>query len=162
MTRLTRRKKHLAAHAHIQTQTYTMWMRTVWCVASTALYQINDVSKLYKHLVDTQEHVKSKAHQLGTERESTPLASRISNSAVQCQHSHTKSGEVSPEVKQRALCHSDLQRIRITKIVPSQSATTLVERLQVRTSQDKDEHLHGRWWHMLTDHTPQRHIENLC
>ena len=53
--------------------------------------------------MDTQEHVESKAHQLGTERKSTPLASRISDSAVQCQHSHTKSGEVCLEVKQRAL-----------------------------------------------------------
>ena len=53
--------------------------------------------------MDTQEHEKSKAHQLGTERKSTPLASRILDSAVQCQHSHTKSGEVCLEVKQRAL-----------------------------------------------------------
>ena len=53
--------------------------------------------------MDTQEHVESKTYQLGTERKSTPLASRISDYAVQCQHSHTKSGEVCLEVKQRAL-----------------------------------------------------------
>ena len=42
-------------------------------------------------------------------------------------------------------CHSGLQRILNTLILPSQSETTLVERLQVRTWKDKDEHLHGRW-----------------
>ena len=53
--------------------------------------------------MDTQEHVESKTYQLGTERKSMPPASRTSNSAVQCQHSHAKSGEVCLEVKQRAL-----------------------------------------------------------
>lgn len=53
--------------------------------------------------MDTQEHEKSKAHKLATERKSTSLASRISDSAVQCQYYHSKFGEVRPEVKQRAL-----------------------------------------------------------
>ena len=46
LTREIRCKKHLATHAHIQTHTYTMWMRTVSCVASIVLYQSNGVSKL--------------------------------------------------------------------------------------------------------------------
>ena len=75
-------------------------MRTISCVASTVLYQINDVSNT---LTDTQEHVESKVHQLGTERKSMPLVSRIWDSELQCKHSHTKSGEVCLEVKQRAL-----------------------------------------------------------
>ena len=53
--------------------------------------------------MDTQEHEKSKAHKLATERKSTSLASRISDSAVQCQYYHSRFGEVRPEVKQRAL-----------------------------------------------------------
>ena len=103
LTRKIRRKKHLAAHAHIQTHTYTMWMRTVSCVASVVLYQINDVSELYNTLMDTQEQVESKTYHIGTEGKSTPFASFTSDSAVQWQHSHTKSGEVCLEVKQRAL-----------------------------------------------------------
>ena len=51
----------------------------------------------------TQEHADSKTYQLATERKSTCLASRISDSAVQCQYYHSKFGEVRPEVKQRAL-----------------------------------------------------------
>ena len=103
LTRKIRRKQHLAAHAHIQTNTHTMWMRTVSCVASVVLYQINDVSELYNTLMDTQEQVESKTYHLGTEGKSTPFASFTSDSAVQWQHSHTKSGEVCLEVKQRAL-----------------------------------------------------------
>ena len=53
-------------------------------------------------MMDTREQVESKAYQLGTGRKSTPLASRTSDYAVQCQQSHTKSGECL-EVKQRAL-----------------------------------------------------------
>ena len=102
LTRKIRRKQHLAAHAHIQTITHTMWMRTVSCVASVVLYQINDVSELYNTLMDTQEQVESKTYHLGTEGKSTPFASFTSDSAVQWQHSHTKSGEVCLEVKQRA------------------------------------------------------------
>ena len=75
------------------------------------------------------------------------FASRISDSAVQCQHSHTKSGEVCLEVKQRALPWSfrlaeNTENIDITITIRN---TTLVERLQVRTWKDKDDHLHGRW-----------------
>ena len=80
-----------------------MWMRTVSCVASVVLYQINDVSELYNTLMDTQEQVESKTYHLGTEGKSTPFASFTSDSAVQWQHSHTKSGEVCLEVKQCAL-----------------------------------------------------------
>ena len=53
--------------------------------------------------MDTEKHVESKAYQLGTERKSTPLASRSPDSAVQYHHSQTKSGEVCLEVKRRAL-----------------------------------------------------------
>ena len=53
--------------------------------------------------MDTQEHAKSKAHELGTERKSMPVESRLADSAVQCQYYHSKFGEVRPEVKQRAL-----------------------------------------------------------
>ena len=77
-------------------------MCKVSCVAAVVLCQINDVNKL-STLMDTQEHVESKAYQLGTDRKSTPLASRTSETAVPCQHSHTKSGEVCLKVKQRAL-----------------------------------------------------------
>jgi len=97
LTREIRRKKHLAARAH------TMWMRTVSCAGSVVLYQIIDVSRLYTYLMDTQEHEKSKAHKLGTERKSTSLTSRISDSAVQCRYYHSKFREVRPQVKQRAL-----------------------------------------------------------
>ena len=78
-------------------------MRTVSCVASALLYHINDMSKLQNALMDTREHVESKAYRLGTERKSSPLASRTSDSAVQFQPSHTKSGEVCLELKQHAL-----------------------------------------------------------
>ena len=82
-----------------RTRARTMWMRTVSCAGSVVLYQIIDVSRLYTYLMDTQEHEKSKAHKLGTERKSTSLASRISDSAVQCQYYHSKFGEVRPEQK---------------------------------------------------------------
>ena len=109
-------------------------MRTVSCVASVVLYQINDVSELYNTLMDTQEQVESKTYHLGTEGKSTPFASFTSDSAVQWQHSHTKSGDVCLEVKQRrALPLSFKQRLLTTLILPSHSETTLVERLQVRT-----------------------------
>ena len=53
--------------------------------------------------MDTQEQEKSKAHKLGTERKSTSLAGRISDSSVQCEYYHSKLGEERPEVKQCAL-----------------------------------------------------------
>ena len=84
--------------------------------------------------MDTQEHVESKTYQLGTERKSTPLAKRTSNSAVQCQHSHTKSGEVCLEVKQRALPLS-FMIARNTKTIDTTIACKFVH----------EKHLHGRW-----------------
>ena len=42
----------------------------------------------------TQEQVESNTYPHGTERKSTPIASRNADSAAQGQQSHTQSGEV--------------------------------------------------------------------
>ena len=96
--------------------------------------------------MEPQEQVESKTYPLGTERKSAPLAGRNADSAAQRQQSHTQSGAVCVDVKQRALPLSFSFAKLINQVDTAITfRTALVDSRQVRTRKDTDKHLHGRW-----------------